>query len=306
MEKEIIKDGKCLLCDNNEMQFLNMVRDSDKKVYRCQKCGHVQIYPIPQEDEYDAFYQTNMMGRITVSQNMMDDEALRQKNKVWVDKHVETAKRIIPKDKKIFEIGSGYGWFLKAMREAGYEADGLEISTDKCASARELLGIDVYNTKFPIPNNSEDFKSLYKRYDYVCIYHVLEHVPDPVSFLASSKDLLRGGGGTVLAEVPNFNDYMKHLSEPYNYFSYLKAHLSYFTPDILKKVFEEAGFRDVEVYGDQKYSFTNAVRWLNEGKPNLMRYEFDAPQGLKWLDDYYKAELERTLKSYTIYAIGHI
>jgi len=74
----------------------------------------------------------------------------------------------------------------------------------------------------------------------------------------------------------------------------------------LKKVFEEAGFRDVEVYGDQKYSFTNAVRWLNEGKPNLMRYEFDAPQGLKWLDDYYKAELERTLKSYTIYTIGHI
>jgi hypothetical protein len=134
---------------------------------------------------------------------------------------------------------------------------------------------------------------------------VLEHVPDPVSFLAQTKQFLRDDG-QVLVEVPNFDDYMKTISQPYNNFQYLKAHLSYFTPDSLKSVFQKAGFKDITIGGEQKYGLLNAMRWLNEGKPNLVKYEFDTPQGLEWIDDYYKSELERTLKSYAIFALGRI
>jgi hypothetical protein len=97
---------------------------------------------------------------------------------------------------------------------------------------------------------------------------------------------------------------MKKICEPYNNFQYLRAHLSYFTPSSLTKVFHDAGFSHIQLFGDQKYGILNALRWLREGKPNLLKYEFDSPVGLEWVDDYYKGELEKTLQSYAISALG--
>jgi SAM-dependent methyltransferase len=189
------------------------------------------------------------------------------------------------------------------MRKAGYIADGLELSREKCESAKKKFNIDLYHMFFP---PSEGFpKELLHSYDVVCIFHVLEHVPDPISFLSQTKQLLRENG-LVLAEVPNYNDHMKDICLPYNNFSYLRAHLSYFTPDSLANVFQHAGFSDIKLFGDQKYGILNALRWLKEGKPNLLEYEFGSPKGLEWLDDYYKSELEQTLKSYTISALGRV
>jgi SAM-dependent methyltransferase len=140
-------------------------------------------------------------------------------------------------------------------------------------------------------------------YDVVCIFHVLEHVPDPIYFLSQTKRLLKKDG-QVFVEVPNYDDQMKNICAAYNDFQYLRAHLSYFTPGTLTRVFQDAGFSHIQLFGDQKYGILNALRWLKEGKPNLLKYEFDPPQGLEWIDDYYKSELERTLKSYAISALG--
>jgi SAM-dependent methyltransferase len=148
-------------------------------------------------------------------------------------------------------------------------------------------------------------QELLHSYDVVCIFHVLEHVPDPLYFLIQTKQLLKKNG-QVLVEVPNYDDYMKKICEPYNNFQYLRAHLSYFTPSILTKVFQDAGFSDVQLFGDQKYGILNALRWLNEGKPNLLKYEFDPPPGLEWVDEYYKSKLESSLMCYAISALGCI
>jgi SAM-dependent methyltransferase len=304
MENKRISSKECILCHHDQLAYLTKVRDGDQLVYRCLNCGHVQICPVPQDEEYDAFYQTNEMGRVTVPKSLLDDEELCQKNKIWVDKQVEKAKTIIPKAKSIFEIGSGYGWFLKGMRDDGYVADGLELSYDKCISAKQRLNIDIYNIKFPLCSDPLP-KELLHAYDVVCLYHVLEHVPNPVNFLAETKQFLRKDG-QVLVEVPNYDDYMKKICTEYDSFSYLKAHLSYFSPDSLLKVFQAAGFGTVKIYGDQKYGIFNALRWLKEKKPNLVKYEFDSPAGLEWVDEYYKSELENTLKSYTIFALGTI
>jgi SAM-dependent methyltransferase len=91
------------------------------------------------------------MGRITVSENIMDDEQLRLKNKAWIDKQVAFIKKIIPVNKSIFEIGSGYGWFINEIRKVGYSADGLELSTEKCMSAKKNFNIQLYNMTYPPP-----------------------------------------------------------------------------------------------------------------------------------------------------------
>ncbi|MDR1325081.1 MAG: class I SAM-dependent methyltransferase, partial [Treponema sp.] len=142
--------GTCLVCHSDQLEYLTKVRDSEKHfVYRCCVCGHVQLNPIPSEEEDRVFYQTNQMGRITVSKNIMDDEQLRLKNKAWIDKQVAFIKKIIPTNKSIFEIGSGYGWFIDEIRKAGYSADGLELSTEKCMSAKKNFNIQLYNMSYP-------------------------------------------------------------------------------------------------------------------------------------------------------------
>jgi SAM-dependent methyltransferase len=148
-------EKECLICHSDQLEYLTKVRDSEKYfVYRCCICGHIQLNPIPSEEEDRIFYQTNQMGRITVSKDILDDEQLRLKNKVWIDKQVALVKKIIPINKSIFEIGSGYGWFIHEIRKAGYSADGLELSTEKCRSAKRNFSIQLYNmvfTQYPPP-----------------------------------------------------------------------------------------------------------------------------------------------------------
>jgi hypothetical protein len=137
-------EEKCLICSANQLEYLTKVRDSDKYfVYRCASCGHIQLSPIPSEEEDRIFYQTNQMGRITVSKKLLDDDQLRLKNKAWIDKQVALVKKIIPINKSIFEIGSGYGWFIDEIRKAGYSADGLELSIEKCISAKKTFNIQL-------------------------------------------------------------------------------------------------------------------------------------------------------------------
>ncbi len=99
---------------------------------------------------------------------------------------------------RFLEVGCGTGTVLSSLREAGYEADGVEmhhqlsvLAADHCRQAH-IYCLDVLR---------DDLSALKGGYRAVGLFDVLEHVADPAVFLSKVRRLV-GRGGLVVGTVP--------------------------------------------------------------------------------------------------------
>lgn len=288
----------CIICNDIEKKIIKKgVRDNNSiNVVKCLKCGHVQLDLIPDLEEDKYFYDKDMQSR---ELNKDIDFAKKRENYAL---DLESRKKIfsqISKDSNILEIGSGYGFLLEYMINAGYKIEGLEISSYRRKLSNSISSANVYDynilkDEVPLEMN--------KRYDVIIMLQMLEHISNPKKFLIKVREMLKDGGIAII-EVPNFNDHMIKVCKEYFEFYFQRAHISYFTPDTLKYLIEESGFSTVDIKGIQRYSIANAINWFKNGKPEIKDPTFDLPIHIKWVEDYYKSNLSKDIKSDTILAI---
>jgi len=110
----------CLLCGKTGFSFINNVRDvDDKKVYKCNACGHVQLFPLPTREEDEDFYQTDKMYKSIFQDNiaLQNEENLMQRYKSFVKEQADTFAKHVKAGKRILDIGTGYGWLVSYSRK---------------------------------------------------------------------------------------------------------------------------------------------------------------------------------------------
>jgi SAM-dependent methyltransferase len=115
--------------------------------------------------------------------------SLQRKSWYYLDAKPEydAALRWIKRSDIVLEIGSGKGVFSERLsRETSYT--GLELSEEAAAEAT-ANGIDVRLES--IEHHAATHKG---RYDVICAFQVLEHIPSPRQFVISSIACLRPGG----------------------------------------------------------------------------------------------------------------
>jgi SAM-dependent methyltransferase len=96
----------------------------------------------------------------------------------------------------IVDIGCGGGLFLKILRERGYAGVGLDNSAAAARVALKQNGVPVICgdlTHSPLDRGG---------FSLVTMFHVLEHVYDPVGYLRTARDLL-SPDGRLIVQVPN-------------------------------------------------------------------------------------------------------
>jgi 2-polyprenyl-3-methyl-5-hydroxy-6-metoxy-1,4-benzoquinol methylase len=283
--------------------FINNLRDdAGRQAVRCNSCGHVQVYPLPEIDEDVNYYKNNYEQNKEYTKAGYCNESdiqLMNKFETWANHYVQSVKPVISQNQKILEIGSGYGWFVEKMRNEGYIIDGVEVGGQRAQLAYQRSGIKLINHDFM----RESLETMSGSYDVICMFHVLEHIRNPVTFLNNVKMCLKPAG-IIIIEVPNYFDCIKQLSPAYNNAVYFRAHLSYFTPAVLTALLEKTGFSDITIKGVQRYSIENAIRWIRTGKPNTEYLELELPEGLEWVNQYYKDVMEKELKSYAIMGLA--
>jgi 2-polyprenyl-3-methyl-5-hydroxy-6-metoxy-1,4-benzoquinol methylase len=106
------------------------------------------------------------------------------------------ALSLLPAGCSILEIGVGRGHFLQFAKKRGYFAQGVELNSLGASQARSL-GFQVHELML-----DDIAQKTSTRFDAICSFQVLEHVPDPRKFFDGMLSLLKPGGKLILS-VPN-------------------------------------------------------------------------------------------------------
>lgn len=130
---------------------------------------------------------------------------------------------------RLLDIGAGRGHFLSKAARLGIEPHGLEFNQQAVAEATSA-GLSV---EACLIDDHARQRPAY--YDVVTSFQVLEHVPDPKSFIAACVDVLKPGGKLIFG-VPNDAGFVGlddtvWLNRP-------PHHLSLWRPDSLRALTE--------------------------------------------------------------------
>lgn len=268
-------------------------------IVECPSCHHRQLFPLLSEEELTKEYAEDAsvrFGKVKIAEGS-DFMAMRQKFSEWTKMHVDMYYEKLQGHKNVMNLGSGYGFFeeeLNSREDKKFNIEGIEIGDFRL---RNYVGGKVYKLNLMTDKIPDEMRG---RYDFVISMHLLEHLNDPIRYLEKIKPLL-SDGGEVLFEVPNLDVFLGEISPEYNDFIYLYEHVSYFTADTLRLVFERAGYRVKRVYSKEIYSIENHINWVRTGKPFIKYNQMFLPdKRLEFINEEYKKRIGEMGKGYSL------
>ena len=175
-------------------------------VFYCYSCNTSYTWPrIPDNNLYEQIYKN--AGRVIgynryieyAEQVLQHSDPLGYLAREDVYWSIEsTLKRYaVEGQTQILDFGSGLGYLTYAIHKRGYNVTGLDISQNAVTSARNR-----YGNHFVCADLYEYAKSNQAKYDIVILAEVIEHIPDPLPFLATVSTLIRPNGRLIIT-TPN-------------------------------------------------------------------------------------------------------
>ena len=199
------------------------------KVVDCKTCGYKHLFPLPTEKELEIYYKTHY-EESTPSPNFED-------KKDAIEKYFLKKRN----KKRILDIGSWDGDFLKLFSPKNWERVGIEPSKQKAAIARKK-GIEVLEEVL----EKIDFRKIGK-FNVVNLNFILEHLPDPKAILKLVFDKILLTGGMVCVEVPNeFNPLQKAATKSLGlkpWWIKYPDHINYFDFNSMERLLRSVGFK---------------------------------------------------------------
>lgn len=252
--------NKCIICYDSNITMV----DKNSNLCMCKNCKHLFISPRPTFQEIANYYSREEKYDTWISnENARDD--------LW-KRRLKLLKRE-KQDGKLLDIGTGIGQFLYHASH-DFEVHGTEISESAINIAKRKYNLDIKYGE--IENiNFGDLK-----FDVITLFHVLEHVSNPLQTMSSLKNLL-SKDGIVIVAVPNeglklrIGRIIKRLIFDKKFSSYGipkitlddsqgEIHLSYFTKNSMEYLLRKAGFEIIRNTLDPYYATNKGARhYLN-------------------------------------------
>ena len=195
-------------------------RGGSLRTVLCSETGLVRNDPVPDDEELAKFYSEEYRIAYKGARRPRRRQILRNFRRVA--DHFRCFRDVIEPAGRVLDVGAGSGEFVFLMQSLGKESVGIEPNKDYSAWCREELGVDV-RTAYIAPDL---FDAGGGGFDLIRLNHVLEHLNDPVKYLAMVRAWL-APGGVVYVEVPNIEEYCRVKSRG-NMFHY--GHIWNFNP----------------------------------------------------------------------------
>ena len=127
--------------------------------------------------------------------------------------------------------------------------------------------IILFSFQCPYFTIFDTIQKLPEKADIVTMFHVLEHLKDPIESLKEIKKYLNPNG-KIIIEVPNSNDALLKLyrSKSFANFVFWSCHLFVYNPKNLKQIVQKSGLKVKKIRYIQRYSLMNHMYWLLKHK----------------------------------------
>jgi 2-polyprenyl-3-methyl-5-hydroxy-6-metoxy-1,4-benzoquinol methylase len=233
----------CNFCGSNDYTVLSsgfIIKEGQIDLVKCNNCSLVYCEPQPTRAEISSYYAEDYYGVSNLRFIGIIEKFVRLKRIIRarrVQKYVKAGK--------ILDIGCGRGIFLNEMRKKGYDVFGTEFSEVGAKFAKQVLKLDVSIGAL----ESLGFPDSY--FDIVTIYHVLEHLNNPVQTLHEVKRILKPGG-LLLVAVPNIDSLQSKLFKTYWFHLDIPRHYFHFSPATLNNILPENEWAILKV---KRFSF---------------------------------------------------
>lgn len=213
----------------------------------CTNCKHIQIKNIPENKIIKNFYENSYSKNRESFISPEYFKIMRKRAKAqieFINKHIDL------KNKKILDLGCGYGYLLKELKAYSNDILGLEFdpkAVEHCNKALKVNATQIFS--------EADYSNI-EKVDLIVMSHVLEHIAD----LNNTIETLKQKTKYLFIEIPV---YTSAISDQ---FKDQEGHLNFFNINSIKFFFESKNFKilDINQFGpsmhlfhDKKLSFLN-------------------------------------------------
>ena len=211
------------------------------EVIECEHCRFKHVLPVPTANELETIYSHEYY---VTEKPLYIERYLEDKewwDAVYAARYDKLEGYLPPQQRKLLDVGSGPGLFLKLGEQRGWQVMGIEPSKKAADYSKNILKLDIQECFL----NTETAKTLGK-FDVINMGEVLEHLPDPKGMLKTAFDMLEVGGVLTLIVPNDFNPFQQILRESCDFEPWWVApphHLNYFNIPSLSDLVQSVGFK---------------------------------------------------------------
>lgn len=220
----------CNLCGGQEVEEVSL-RDRDGRYLRtviCRQCGLLWTDPRPASVEIQNYYAHDYRLDYKATYSPQPKHVYRA-GRVAIDR-CTGLKGLLKPGESVLDLGAGAGELVYFLRRLGYDASGIEPNEGYARFAAEILSLPVSHGFYQgVEITPEAFQA-------VLMYHVLEHLEDPLDAVSHARKWLKAGG-LLVVEVPNAEAACQWPGHRFH-----RAHLYSFNPAALEHLLQKAGY----------------------------------------------------------------
>ena len=233
---------QCVLCGCDQSHLVFEARDFDSgrrcfELVQCPVCHLVRTNPVLSGAELNAYYANGYYGGGSKKFASVGEWLLRYSASTRAKLLLKHWRRMCPDagtmTPRVLDIGCGRGTLLQAFEKFGCRCTGVEhdsIPIDHIGANIDFHKGELRQIGLP-----------QEHFDIIVIWHVLEHLRNPVDNLRQVFELLRPNGLLALA-VPNFGSFQSRLFRQHWFHLDLPRHIHHFSPETLSRCLEDVGF----------------------------------------------------------------
>jgi len=216
---------------------------------QCENCGLVHQHPRPTDEEIPGFYPKAYWWALDLGRTK-DRVILGIRQLLWWD-IMAWLERLVPQRGELLDAGCGSGIFLSVAHRAGFRVLGVEQSEETRTIIDRQFGLPVLTGGIETLDETT-------RFDVITMFHVLEHLANPLRVLRQLNSRL-SEEGLLIVEVPDIKSWGFRLFGKRWRGLDLPRHITHFSLDTLTTLFDRAGFEPRAI---RRFTFRNAPALL--------------------------------------------
>jgi len=256
--------GRCLVCGNAEFTDLfpvmdHLVSSESFVIRRCNSCSFTFTAEPPSEMEIGRYYLSDDYISHSDKKQNLTEYLYHLARNYMLGRKLRLVTSVTQKESgTLLDIGSGTGYFASFMQKKGWKVTGIELNEQARNYSVARFGIRAL-----APETVRDISD--RSVDCITLWHVLEHLYDPVMWMHEVNRILKDDGKCIIA-LPNlssadarwFGDRWAALDVP--------RHLWHFSPEALIRFAAGHGFMCTQIRALPLDTFyISALSYSNSG-----------------------------------------